>query len=104
MVFLFIGSAALFGVGLSFYSKHLPNVEDIASGINGVSASKHKVNINNASIKELTKVKHITPESARRIIEYRNKKGRFHSIDELKRLLSIKAKEQVDLNRFLSVD
>ncbi len=43
-----------------------------------------KVDLNKATIKELTKVKGITPAKARAIVSYRKKNGDFKSTDDLK--------------------
>jgi competence protein ComEA len=42
-----------------------------------------KVDINTASVDQLTKVKGIGPAKAKAIVEYRTKNGSFKSIEEL---------------------
>ena len=41
------------------------------------------ISINTAGISELVKIKGIGPKLAQNIIDYRNNKGRFRSLDEL---------------------
>ncbi|OCL28047.1 hypothetical protein U472_02280 [Orenia metallireducens] len=47
-------------------------------------ANSSKVNINTATIEELTSLKGIGPTLAGRIVDYREMKGRFESLEELK--------------------
>jgi len=48
-----------------------------------------KINLNSASEKDLTFLPGIGPELARRIVNYRGKKGEFKSVDELKEVPGI---------------
>jgi competence protein ComEA len=45
-----------------------------------------KVDINTASVDQLTKVKGIGPAKAKAIIEYRTKNGSFKSVEELSKV------------------
>jgi competence protein ComEA len=47
------------------------------------------ININTANIDELTRIKGIGPGRASSIIEHRNKKGLFNSIDDIKNVTGI---------------
>ena len=48
-----------------------------------------KVNVNTASVEELTALPGIGEETAKRIVEYRNKYGIFYSLDELGKVKGI---------------
>ncbi len=50
---------------------------------------KSPININEASIKELMRLPYIGEKLAKAIIEYRNFKGRFKNIDELKNVVGL---------------
>ncbi len=63
------------------------------------SKQKHinkKININTANISTLTKISGIGIKTAQKIIEFRNLKGRFNSVDEL---LNVKGIGKVKLSR-----
>jgi comEA protein len=47
------------------------------------SSNQGKININNASLEELTKLSGIGPSKAAAIIDFRTKYGKFESVDEL---------------------
>ena len=49
-----------------------------------------KVDINKATVKELTKVKGISPAKAKAIIAYRKKNGDFKSVEDLKNVKGFK--------------
>jgi comEA protein len=54
------------------------------------AAEQSKVNINKATVKELTKVKGISPAKAKAIVSYRKKNGDFKSVDDLKNVKGFK--------------
>ncbi len=62
-----------------------------------------KVNINTATSEELQKVKGIGPVLAKRIIAYREKVGRFLSLDELREVKGIGAKTLEKLKPYLTI-
>lgn len=49
-----------------------------------------KVDLNKATVKELTKVKGISPAKAKAIVAYRKKNGDFKSVDDLKNVKGFK--------------
>ena len=57
--------------------------ETTSTTTSSMTTSSTKVNINTASIKELTKVKGLTKANAKAIIAYRKAHGNFQSIDDL---------------------
>jgi len=49
----------------------------------GISGSRKPIDVNRASIEELTALKGIGPALAGNIVEYRSNNGRFHDVDDL---------------------
>ena len=63
-----------------------------------------KVNINTASKEELMRLPHIGPKTADKIIEYRNRHGKFLTIEDIKQIKGIGDKRFRDLRDFIVVD
>ena len=57
------------------------NGEDVV--LDGYESGGSKVNLNKASQTELETLQGVGPSTAMKIIEHREKKGKFHSIEEL---------------------
>jgi len=61
----------------------------------------NKVNLNNASVEDLSKIEGIGRNNAERIVKYRNEHGKIKNAEELKNIFQIsdtrleKLKEQV---------
>ncbi len=51
--------------------------------LNGIAAEVKKININTASVEELTQLKGIGPNHAAKIIAFREKNGPFKNPDDL---------------------
>ncbi len=84
------------GIGVGLYQHDVPEKElkesldfVVSKAVNSVG-----VNINTASSSLLKYVSGITKKNIEKIIEYRNKYGRFNSRKEIKKLLSDKVYEQ----------
>ncbi|QUH26748.1 helix-hairpin-helix domain-containing protein [Serpentinicella alkaliphila] len=71
-------------------------LEDIESSVSS-NNSKGSININSASKQELESLVGIGPALADRIINYRNEKGKFNSIEELKNVNGIGEKKFNDI-------
>lgn len=78
-------------------------LSSIALFLAGISLALAAVNINSASIDELTTVKGIGPSKAKAIVEYRDKNGPFKSVDDLKEIKGFGDKSVAKLRGELSV-
>ncbi len=62
-----------------------------------------KVNINTADISDLMKLSGVGRTLAKRIIHYREKNGRFKSIDELKKVKGVGDKKLEKIRKFIEL-
>ena len=69
----------------------------------GKPAPTAKVNLNTASIEQLTTLPGVGPKLAARIVEYRQKSGTFRSTQELMNVQGIGEKNFAKIEAFLSV-
>jgi competence protein ComEA len=69
----------------------------------GKAAPGAKVNINTASVEQLTTLPGVGPKLAARIVEYRQKSGPFHSTQDLINVRGIGEKNFAKIERWLSV-
>jgi competence protein ComEA len=67
------------------------------------SAPTEKVDLNNATVEQLTTLPGVGAKLAARIVEYREKVGRFRSADELLNVKGIGEKNFQKLERWLTV-
>ena len=84
-VVIFLISVALAGLGINFVLKLNSGIEKLIWADDRLT----KININQAGLDELLGMKIITPKLAKSIIEYRNAKGAFRDIQELKEIKGI---------------
>jgi competence protein ComEA len=68
-----------------------------------VKAAAEKVDLNAAGVDELTAVPGIGPATAKSILELRQRKGRFSSLDDLLEVRGIKEKRLKQLSKYLVV-
>ena len=66
-----------------------PAIMEVNNCISNNQTSNTKININTATIEDLTKLSGIGESKAKTIIEYRESNGNFKSIDELKNISGI---------------
>jgi len=70
-----------------------------------ISAEKvRQVNLNSATQTELESLPSIGPVLAKRIIEYRNQKGGFKTVEEIKQVKGIKNKIFEKIKNYITVD
>ena len=96
---------ACYDLGLktvAIYSKEDISQEGEASESYGQTA-EDKVNINKADSSKLQTVPGIGPATAQKIIEYREKNGRFSSVDELKNVSGIGDKTLENMREYITV-
>lgn len=91
VVILFLAAALLIGLAITAYQKYNSTVDiKIRSfDCDNVSAKPDRININDADIEKLSRLQHIGPALAKRIVEYRNEKGHFTSIEDIKKVKGI---------------
>jgi competence protein ComEA len=107
-VLLFIAILIVCGAVLKFFnisfSRQKPAAE-INSHNNSspnIPAKQIIVNINTASQQELEKIPGIGPELARRIIDYRQTKGQFRSLEDLKDVKGIGEKKAQAIKEYIT--
>lgn len=62
-----------------------------------------KININTASVQELTTLPRIGPKKAAAIVEYRNKNGKFQRIEDIMKVKGIGEKTFLKLKDLITV-
>ena len=77
-------------------TRALPKAEESVSDI-------EPINLNTATVLELTKLPGIGPKKAQSIVTWRNQHGRFHRIVDLRRVKGFGAKTVKRLRPYLSV-
>lgn len=85
---------------LRFSLKKYPQLHDI---VNFIDTEKvyAKVDVNTASLEELINIPYIGPYTAERIIEYRQEKGPFTSLEEIKSVKGVKEKNFKKFSAYL---
>jgi competence protein ComEA len=69
----------------------------------GKPAPSGKVNLNTASAQQLTALPGVGPKLAERIVEYRQKSGAFHSVNELVNVKGVGEKSFAKLQSYVVV-
>ena len=95
LVLSFIGLAAIAGIGINFYSKHVSPLD---------SKIYFKININSAEKEQLIKLDGIGPALAARIIKYRKYYGSFKDIEDIKQIYGIGERKFQGIKDYLTVD
>ncbi len=102
--FVLITLAAVLWVSsvLRFSLKKYPQLHDI---VNFIDTEKvyAKVDVNIASLEELINIPYIGQYTAERIIEYRQEKGPFTSLEEMKTIKGIKEKNFKKFSAYLRI-
>jgi len=84
-VILFLTSVALLGLGINFALK----VNSHITKFMRVDNHTAKININKANLEDLLSTLGISPKLAKDIVAYRNTKGAFRDIEELKEIRGV---------------
>ncbi len=84
-VILFLISMALLGLAVNFTAKVNPRMKKFIQVDNHIS----KININKANLEDMLSTPGITLKLANSIVAYRNTKGEFRDIEELKEIKGI---------------
>lgn len=87
----------------SVQSASVPGLQSPSTGTVANGSSSGKININNASAKELETLPGIGPALAGRIIQHRESKGPFQTVEELTQVSGIGEKRFADLKDKVSV-
>jgi|SRR5690554_485031 len=80
------------------------NESKFAGEITKVTPAEKSINLNSADINQLTLLPGIGSKTAERIIEYRNKKGKFNSLNELLDIKGIGEAKFHNIVRYLYID
>lgn len=80
--------------------------DSLSPGISSVTASAQNqlININSASLDELTKLPRIGPVTAQRIIEHRSRNGRFLKKEDIQNVKGIGEKTYENLRNLITVE
>src|SRR5207247_5464078 len=79
----------------------------------GLDEGKFLINLNRCTVEDLLKIKGVGPKMAKRIVEFRNGRGQFTNVDELRLIPGVGRKtfraltggvEPRSLNRILGVE
>jgi competence ComEA-like helix-hairpin-helix protein len=84
-VILFLLAVALLGLGINFALKVNSQVVSVFQVDNHIT----KINLNQANLKDFVNLPGITPKLAKNIIAYRDTKGAFNDVEELKEIKGI---------------
>jgi competence ComEA-like helix-hairpin-helix protein len=84
-VILFLISVALLGLGINFALKVNSHITKLIRVDDHIT----KININQANLQDLLSTSGISPKLAKNIVAYRNTKGAFKDIEELREIRGI---------------
>lgn len=102
LVLIFVGFAALLGVGLNFHKKIQSGVslERIAQEQN----SRLPINLNTASLQNLAVIPGVGPGLAQDLVDFRNQEGPFKSLEEIKLIRGVSLSKFNQIKNFLTVE
>jgi len=101
-VLLLLSLIFLIGVTVQYAFKKNPKLAHLINLID----SKHlyyKVDLNKASSDDLQRIPYIGVQTAKRIIEYKQKKGPFTNVDEIKNVKGINTKNFKKFSKYLKI-
>lgn len=79
------------------------NIEEMSTENSSTSNSNKKVNINKATVTELTNIPGIGESTAEKIIAYREENGKFKSVEDIKKVSGIGTSKYEKLKDYISV-
>lgn len=90
---LFLLGAALLGLGISQAAKVYAPVKSLLQPDEGMA----RIDINQASLQDFLSARAVPKKLAQKILEYRSRCGRIHSLEELKEIKGIGEKRSEKL-------
>lgn len=99
-VILFLSIVLTLGIGIDFLSKALQQKPAALLTLENIA----KINLNRADIKMLLDIPGIGEKLSQRIVEYKDAKGGFSSLEELKDIKGITQKRYQELTHWLYVE
>lgn len=108
-VLLFVAGVVLAGIIISCLRKINPGSKVILPQGRGGSRTAptitdKKINPNKASLEELIRLPEIGPALAQNILEYRNARGQFNSLEDLEKVKGLGPKKLERLKDYLDLD
>lgn len=108
MVITFLSLSFLVGSGILYYQKsHSPvelEVLPLEAETESLLREARLVNINEASLKELTRLPGIGPVLAQRILDYRKSYGPFKKLDDIRQVEGIGPKKFSQIRELLTLE
>lgn len=104
-VLLFLAASVFAGISISYLAKHNPRFKDYFKNASlEVNAAASPINLNNATLDELIALSGIGPELATRIIDYRNSRGGFKAIEDIKKVKGFGEKKFEQIKDSITVE
>lgn len=105
---LFIGLMMGIYIGNSTSRNHIKLTYDPTAYSDGIGNDNIrppivKININTATVEELTILPGIGESSAKQIVEYRQNNGPFYSIDDLKKVKGVSHNRLKEIRKYITV-
>lgn len=82
---------------------YIPNINDEDISTQSITPVSSKVNINTATITQLTELNGIGESLANAIIEYRNENGKFKNIEDIKNVSGIGESKFANIKDYICV-
>lgn len=90
LIVTFLTTSLLITPAFAKGNAHQAKVDDKPSLTQAAQETNHLLNLNEASIKDLTKIKGITKSRAKAIVMFRHKNGPFASVTDLSKVKGFK--------------
>lgn len=107
-IIVFLSLSLLLGSGALYYRRIRPRVhlkvlpQDVEA--KKILEERKKVNINEASLQELTRLSGIGPVLAKRILDYRRLHGPFKKVEDIKNVEGIGPKKLSLIEKYLILE